>query len=146
MTGYEAYHYTFPTNKQVPWRCPLHHGQHLLALSCQFQGQWSCRSSSPVHSHRKVASHNYRRNRCKQLRSWQLMSGRTGHFHHHLLTFLQWLQQCFSCFTGCCKIADVFQLYRIHPTTVFHIDEVDDIESTAFWRKSCFFVYPIMVI
>ena len=86
-TRYEACRYTYQANKLVPLYFPWNHVLCLSVLSCQSLGQWSCQSSFHFHSHHKVASHSYRRNRCKLPRNSPQMSERTGRFHRHLPSF-----------------------------------------------------------
>ena len=63
-----------------------------------------------------------------------------------LLTFLQRLQQSFSRFTGCSKVADVFLLNRIHTSGVFYIHKVDDVELASWWHLPGFLVYLVVII
>ena len=63
-----------------------------------------------------------------------------------LLSFLQGFKEGFGCFTGSCQVVDVLLLDRIHPSAVFHIHKVDDIELASLRQITVLLVLQIVVV
>ncbi len=54
------------------------------------------------------------------------------------LPFCKDSNRCFSCFTGCSKVAMYFCCIGFTRLAVFYIHKVDDIELTSFWQFPAF--------
>ena len=63
-----------------------------------------------------------------------------------LLSFLQGFKEGFRRFTGCSQVVDVLLLNRIHPSAVFHIHKVDDIELASLRQITVLLVLQIVVV